>query len=97
MIMRNTETPNPATRLVFFNEGDQVRLKIPQAPTMLVKGVVKDSAASRSRERLKGIRCCWFDAESRYHEETFNTKDLEHVFARKVMAVSAATFRETGE
>jgi uncharacterized protein YodC (DUF2158 family) len=67
------------TKAVYFNPGDTVRLKnIPNSPHMLVMSTEKDVASGR----LKGIRVQWFAEGGKKEEETYNTKDLVHVFQR---------------
>jgi hypothetical protein len=94
MFMTNTPPPK---KFVFFNEGDTVRLKLPDSPLMMVKEIVKNEDATRSRERLKGIRCCWFNMGQEYICEVFNTKDIEHVEAVAKVDVTPHVFRETGQ
>lgn len=82
------------TKLVFFNEGDIVRLKLPGSPDMIVKEIVRNADASDSRQRLKGIRCQWFSQDGKLNRNIFNTKDLELVTAVVRVHVSGHTFTE---
>jgi uncharacterized protein YodC (DUF2158 family) len=87
----------PIQRMVFFNVGDSVRVKIPNAPVMLVQKIVKNPDAKSSRDRLLGIECMWFEGDA-LREKLFNTKDLEHVAAvAHVAEVGPHTWGEEAE
>jgi hypothetical protein len=80
MMLHEKTTP---TKVVFFKPGDTVRLKnIPNSPAMLVIGPVKDP----DTHRLKGIKVQWFTDGGQKEEDTYNTKDLEHVFQRAYLS-----------
>ena len=69
-------------RMVFFHQGDIVRLKdrIENAPKhMMVQKIAMVPFKTGDKKTLLGADVIWFDQFQASHTARFSTKDIEHV------------------
>ena len=74
-----------------YKPGDTVIQKVlPHAPLMSVVEVERGNDRIKGKKFITGIRCCWFDAEGKYHAQPFHSNTLRHATDEEVAHRNAA-------
>lgn len=68
-------------KMVFFHQGDVVKLKedLPNMPEKMFVLKVAKNTYDDGAKVLLGVDVLWFDKNQTVQKVRFNTKDLEHV------------------